>query len=203
MHRALVLVALAGTVTAGMTAAAADRRKPRRVADPHPHAATQGFIFKLAAGTWPLADYVDPEAGVVYLDELEGMADTARAGEARLLCGEALRKRLPKIRRALYDKLLGDYATGGLACHNRPGLPTCTAGSTTEGDTLFGLAFRDDPTRGLRLIAVFHDDDEVHTPEDVRADDRVHRQRAIERLAAPGCPAATTPPPPPPPPPAP
>jgi hypothetical protein len=39
---------------------------------------TQRFLLKLAAGTWRLADYVDPAAGVVYLDVEQGLGDPDR-----------------------------------------------------------------------------------------------------------------------------
>lgn len=63
---------------AASTAAADRHRRLRAPDDPHPHAVTQRFLLKLAAGTWRLADYVDPAAGVVYLDVEQGLGDHDR-----------------------------------------------------------------------------------------------------------------------------
>lgn len=74
--RALAAAALAVALAA--STAAAERPRRRAPDDPHPHAVTQRFLLKLAAGTWRLADYVDPAAGVVYLDVEQGLGDPDR-----------------------------------------------------------------------------------------------------------------------------
>ncbi len=150
---------------------------------------TQRFALKLASGTWALTDYVDPAVGVVYLDVEHGLGERPRRGVAELACGPAIARRLKQARRVLHAKLLGDHATGGLACTNRPGPPTCAAGGATEGDSLIRLVFRDDPDRGVRLTAIVLDDDYVHADEAEIDRNRAAQARRIAALAAPGCPA--------------
>lgn len=177
-------------VALSATAANADRHPRSRAAeDPHPHAVTQRFALKLASGTWALTDYVDPAVGVVYLDVEQGLGERPRRAVAELACGPAIAKRLKQARRALHAKLLGDHATGGLTCTNRPGPPTCSAGGATEGDTLIRLVFRDDPDRGVRLTAIVLDDDYVHADQPEIDRNRAAQARRIAALAAPGCPA--------------
>lgn len=189
MRGPLPILAVASALSIAAPDAAGDRGRRRPPADdPHPHVVTQRFLLKLAAGTWRLDDYVDADAGVVYLDVEEGLGPPRR-GAAELACGPAIARRLKRARRELYAKLLGDYATGGLRCHNRPGPPGCTAGGTTEGDGEISLVFRDDPARGLRLTAIVFDDDHAHAEPDERARADAARTRAIADLAAPGCPA--------------
>jgi len=186
--RAFASVALAVALAA--TTAAADRHpRSRAPEDPHPRAVTQRFALKLAAGSWALADYVDPAVGVVYLDVAQGLSDRPRRGAAELACGPAIAKRLKQARRVLHDKLLGDHATGGLTCSNRPGPPTCSAGGATEGDSLIRLVFRDGPDRGVRLTAIIVDDDYVHADQPEIDRNRAAQAHRIAALAAPGCPA--------------
>lgn len=179
-------------------AEAAPRKRRPVVEDRHPGVVTQRLVLALAAGTWALADYVDPAIGLVYLDREESMEEGPRRSRRlqALLCGAPLTRQLPRIRALLHDKLLADTATGGLACHNRPGPPRCSMGGTTEYDTRVDLVFAVDGARGVRLRAVVLRPDGVHAPDEHLAKEQAAIDRQVAKLAAPGCaaPAPTAPP---------
>jgi hypothetical protein len=158
---------------------------------PHPKVATQAMLLAIADGKLPLADLVDPEAGVAFIDDHGTPREDAPPNpRPRLYCGEALIELVKVWQRAISKELRRDRESGRFECQNRPGPPTCSFGELEdEWSTTTHVIFRVDAERGLRLVALVVDDE--------NAIDRVARHRAqarvIARLTRDGCPAPAPP----------
>src|SRR5262245_45918677 len=98
---------------------------------------TQAMMLALGDGKLALADFVDADAGVVFIDH----APTARADAPpppppALLCGARLDRFVARWQKAMAgpDGVRDAYDEARLECRNRPGPPTCTFGREMEWD---------------------------------------------------------------------
>jgi hypothetical protein len=132
-----------------------------------------------------LAALVDRDAGVVFIEHVAGAA-APRPRRAELLCGAALTRQLRIVRGWLFVQLRGEPPLGQLRCSNRPGPPQCTFGGAMEWDPSVHLRFRDDPDRGLVLVAITVDDEVLVADAAVAAEHRA-QAAAIARLGARRC----------------
>ncbi len=150
-----------------------------------PTAATKALVRSIARDRRVLAALVDRDAGVVFIDHVEG-AGAPRPRRAELLCGAALTRQLRIVRGWLFAQLRGEPPLGQLRCSNRPGPPQCTFGRAMAWDPAVHLRFRVDPDRGLVLVAISVDDESLVDDATLAAE---HRAQAAEiaRLGARRC----------------
>lgn len=85
---------------------------------------TQAWFIALAKQGFPIEPLIDPDQGLVLLDHMLDSAaeDDPGVMSAKRLCGDALAKALPKLRKDLTRGFNRDIV---LDCHNKPGPPFC------------------------------------------------------------------------------
>jgi len=120
-------------------------------ADDPPRPITKRLLRKLVRGDHPLAEFIDPAAGVVAIEWPGDDWDRVQPARVRHLCGEEIGAGMPMLMFAVQRSLGGSVADEVLTCSNRPA-PSCTLG---ERD-VFRVDFRHDDDRGLVIEAIVH-----------------------------------------------
>ena len=123
----------------------------------NPTVASKHMLRMIAAGTWPIARFIDPSRGVLiveYHDRSQGTVDSpeADAAKAQSMCGSELTRELSEYLE-LVQMLIADEEDEEIeiACRDSADDHSCTVESAGEFGNTYDLYFRLDPNRGLIL----------------------------------------------------
>jgi hypothetical protein len=154
--------------------------------------ANHALMLAIADGKLSFSSIVDPDAGVVFIDNSADPSD-GKSGIKRepagLRCGAALRALFDLWQKRLADKTTGLRATYDeerLACRRTPDLACVWRGAAEWAPTVHFL-FRPDPSRGVALRAIDLEDELTVDPK-VVARNRSEILPAVDRLERGGCP---------------
>jgi len=147
---------------------------------------TRALIRELAADHRPLAEAIDPARGLVRASWPNSGAEGAAIPRPRHLCGAALERALPGLRRE--QARLARTAPGGLFdCKNHPRAECVLSELVDEYSNHHHLVFRADAARGL-VLESWIDLDESATSAESRIKQRRWAAALVRRARRAGCP---------------